>query len=64
MKIEWIDGFTISVGYNGHTVTLSANREGLLSLAKQLMAMANERLARIFIMISSILLKTALLNSL
>ncbi len=42
MKIEWIDGFTISVGYDGHTVKLSANREGLLSLAKQLMTMANE----------------------
>ena len=42
MDIEWIDGFNISVGYDDHTVTLSANREGLLSLAKQFMAMANE----------------------
>ena len=42
MDIEWIEGFTISVGYDGHTVTLSANREGLLSLAKQFVAMANE----------------------
>ena len=41
MTIEWIDGFVIkSVAEKGEIV-ISANREGLLSLAKQLTALAN-----------------------
>ena len=40
MKIEWIDGFRISVNADNKEVTISANREGLLSLAKQLTALA------------------------
>ncbi len=43
MEIEWEDGFTIKVRVDeGSTVVISANREGLLSLARQLTAMANE----------------------
>ena len=42
MDIEWEDGFTIKVRIDdGSTVVISANREGLLSLARQLTAMAN-----------------------
>ena len=40
MKIEWKDGFTIRVKADNHTVLVSANREGLLSLAAQLTALA------------------------
>ena len=43
MKIEWEDGFKIEVGIdNDNTVVISANREGLLSLARQLTALADE----------------------
>ena len=43
MKIEWEDGFKIEVGIdNDNTVVVSANREGLLSLARQLTSLANE----------------------
>lgn len=40
MNIEWIDGFTIKVSVENDEVVISANREGLLSLAKQLSDMA------------------------
>ncbi len=40
MKTEWIDGSTISVRIEMGAVTISANREGLLSLAGQLKALA------------------------
>ena len=41
MIMEWTDGFRISVSARGnHEVTVSANREGLLSLAGQLRALA------------------------
>ena len=36
MKIEWTDGFEIRVRTDGNEVLISANREGLLSLAGQL----------------------------
>lgn len=40
MKVEWVDGFEIkSVVENGEII-ISTNREGVLSLAKQLMALA------------------------
>ena len=42
MQVEWIDGFEIRVSVDpehGETC-ISANREGLLSLAKQLTALA------------------------
>ena len=43
MEIYWEDGFTIKVRVDdGKTVVISANREGLLSLARQLTDMANE----------------------
>ena len=42
MDIEWVDGFTIRVHGDGDgTVVVSANREGLLSLARQLTALAD-----------------------
>ncbi len=41
MEIEWEDGFKIRVAIdNNDAVVLSANKEGLLSLAKQLTALA------------------------
>ena len=43
MEIEWENGFTINVRVDdGNTVVISANKEGLLSLAMQLKALANE----------------------
>jgi hypothetical protein len=43
MKIGWVDGFTIEVRVDGgNTVVISANKEGLLSLAQQLTALAYE----------------------
>jgi hypothetical protein len=43
MKIEWVDGFKIEVGIDiDNDVVISANREGLLSLARQLTTLANE----------------------
>lgn len=40
MNINWIDGFEISVNHDNDEVVISANREGLLSLAGQLAALA------------------------
>ena len=40
MKIEWVEGFKIVVDIFNNKVTISANREGLLSLASQLKALA------------------------
>ena len=40
MKIEWIEGSEISVNVYNKEVTVSANKEGLLSLAGQLKALA------------------------
>lgn len=42
MDIEWENGFTVKVSVEENTVVISANREGLLSLASQLTALANE----------------------
>lgn len=42
MDIKWQDGFKIKACYHNDEITLSANREGLLSLAEQLIALANE----------------------
>ena len=39
MEIKWVDGFKISVRSDDEVV-ISANREGLLSLARQLTALA------------------------
>ena len=44
MRIEWIDGFEIHVSVDHGKAVISANKEGLLSLAKQLTALAEENL--------------------
>ena len=41
MDIAWIDGYEIKVSIEHGTTVISANREGLLSLAAQLTALAN-----------------------
>ena len=40
MKIEWVDGFEIRVKFDNDAVVIAANKEGMLSLAKQLTALA------------------------
>ena len=40
MVIEWVNGFKIHVSTDKDEVIISANKEGLLSLAKQLTALA------------------------
>ena len=40
MKIEWVDGFEIRVEVDHDAVVIAANKEGMLSLAKQLTALA------------------------
>ena len=40
--MRWVDGFEIRVTIENGTAIISANREGLLSLAGQLAAMAAE----------------------
>ena len=42
MKIEWEDGFEIRVTADSGTAVISANREGLLSLARHLADLAEE----------------------
>ena len=42
MEIEWRDGAEIRVSASQDAVLISANREGLLSLADQLTALARE----------------------
>ncbi|MBR5061064.1 MAG: hypothetical protein IKX24_02880 [Prevotella sp.] len=42
MKMIWEDGFTIKVRGEEKEVVISANKEGLISLANQLNALANE----------------------
>ena len=45
MEIKWEDGFTIKVSVeHKNTVLISANKEGLLSLAAQLHTLANEEI--------------------
>lgn len=41
MNIEWEDGFTIKVQVEENTVVISANKEGLLSLARHLTDIAD-----------------------
>lgn len=43
MKMEWKDGFVIRVSVDRGEAVISANREGLLSLAAQMTALAEER---------------------
>ena len=42
MEMNWIDGFRIEVALQGGAVVVSANREGLLSLANHLQALCEE----------------------
>ncbi len=42
MEMNWIDGFRIEVALQGGGVVVSANREGLLSLANHLQALCEE----------------------
>ena len=42
MQIEWERNFSVKAGIRGGEVTLSANREGLLSLARIFSALAEE----------------------
>ena len=46
MKIKWIDGFSIRVSIVNGAAVISANKEGLLSLADQLTALAEEPTGR------------------
>ena len=40
MKIDWIDGFKIMVSVENSEIVISANKEGMMSLAKQLTELA------------------------
>lgn len=40
MKTDWVDGFEIRVSVDAGEAVISANKEGLLSLAQQLAALA------------------------
>ena len=42
MELNWVEGFEIRVQAEGNTTLVSANREGLLSLANHLAALAAE----------------------
>ena len=42
MTIHWVDGFEIRVSVEHNEAVISANKEGLLSLAQQLTALAEE----------------------
>lgn len=42
MNIEWVDGFKISLNIDTNTAVISANKEGLLSLAAHMLLLANE----------------------
>lgn len=42
MTMDWMDGFEIRVSVDTGEAVISANKEGLLSLAQQLTALAEE----------------------
>lgn len=42
MEMIWEDGFKIAVKFECNVVTIAANREGLLSLANHLTALAQD----------------------
>ena len=42
MEIKWEDGFTIAVESDGKEITVSANREGLISLANICLALSEK----------------------
>ena len=43
MDLKWVDGFEINVRIENGAVVISANREGLLSLADHLKSLAEEQ---------------------
>lgn len=40
LRLEWEDNFAISSSVENNTVTITANKEGLISLAKHLLTLA------------------------
>lgn len=40
LRLEWEDNFEISSSVENNTVTITANKEGLISLAKHLLTLA------------------------
>ena len=42
MEMKWVDGFTIAVKIENNAVIITANKEGLLSLANYLTALAQD----------------------
>ncbi len=42
MQVNWIDDFSIRVSAEGGAITVSANREGMLSLAELCRTLAGE----------------------
>ena len=42
MRFDWVEGFSVRVGTEAGAVVISANREGLLSLARHLTALSEE----------------------
>lgn len=42
MKVEWLDGFVIKAVAEKGEIVISANREGLVSLAAHMVLLANE----------------------
>ncbi len=42
IKLDWEDDFTISAHIASNSVTISANRDGLVSLAKHLLTLAQK----------------------
>ena len=40
VEFKWVDGFEINVAVEGGAVLISANKEGLLSLANHMIALA------------------------
>ena len=42
MELNWVDGFEISVRAESGAAVISANKEGLLSLANHLISLAEE----------------------
>lgn len=43
MELEWVEGFEIAVSVQNDAVVVSANRQGLLSLARHLTTLADAR---------------------
>ena len=41
MKIDWVEGFEIKAAAENGEIVISANREGMLSLAKHFIALAD-----------------------